>query len=264
MPWATMEISDLVKHTFRAIVSGLALADLVTSHQGVGGDRQPVPWPPLMMQLAAALMADQACPEDDWLTALRSAMAEDQEQFLLIALPVVLVNVDRYGHRQVALRQWGEALGLPNSSIATLVDLFSVLCQVVVSPASSLPCPLPPSARDCHGATPGLAAATAMVNRAQGNYALAIQLAHRQHLGAIPLGLVGVLAGATGGLAGLPLCWRQAIGQPDAAPWRERWPDQTETSLWHLADGLYDRWIGRPASLTQVRETNCDFLPITG
>jgi hypothetical protein len=261
MPWAATEKSDLLRQRFRAIFSGLALADLVASRQGFGAGKGPSPWPPLMIELATALIAGQSHPDHRWLANLKDTVADDHGRLLLIALPVVLVNVNRYGHRQAALQQWGEDLGLPTTAVVELGNLFSVLCQVMGSTPHCLP---EPSAGDGSGAISGLGAGLTVVNRTQSNYALAIQLAQQQHLGNVQIGLVGLLAGATGGVAGLPLAWRQAIDPPQSAAWIERWPDQTEASLWHLADGLYDRWIGGPPPAARARQSTGNFLPITG
>jgi hypothetical protein len=254
---------ELVRNTFRAVLSGLAIADLLAIHHADRTGTNLFPWPNLMLELAASLLVGAQQPDDRWLAKLRAIVAADEAVLLLVALPVLLVNVDRYGHRRQALGQWADQLQLPPTSTVALDTLFLRLCQALFSEhyASLKADALAPGSSH---PTTALERAQAIVSQTQGNYGLALCLANRQCLPPATITLVGLLAALQSGLAGIPLPWRAWLEKPPTTTWAERWQGQTATSLWQLADALHQSWVGRPPSPVRINLHGDLTLPITG
>jgi hypothetical protein len=244
---------------FRALVNGIVVADLWSSDPAlqVGQPRLHSPrpsslapssltWQALYVAVAEACAAGQPIQAANWASAFQAVATTSLDGVLLGATPVLLLNTNRYGHRQRVIQQWGQDLGLGTPAVLALEDLFQRLCQATNATGRLA---LAPTGLSRAGTTLSSSAAMGsldsiqgLVQATQGQFLLALELALGQGWSGPTLGLVGFLSILTSGVAGLPahLCHRYL-----ASPALEkRWPAWDSGRLDQLADALFHRWAG--------------------
>lgn len=260
---------------FRAIFTGLVLADLrgaVSTAKAVREDavdsaclqtgqtleisQSALTWRQVLIQVAQFYGQESLPDSDQWSAQLRTIEAENPLGVCFAALPLMLLNLDGPGPGATALTRWAERQGLQVETQNQLKTFFHLLRQGMETMRPASASVLPPKTLDWLISDPLndplLTLAAKITLQAQGQYALALQLADfasAQLPGLLPL--VGLLSTLQEGLPGIPLRWRlQYLNSAATQPARmQRWTIANEAALWQLADNLFYRWVGVSSSL---------------
>ena len=88
------------------------------------------PWQTLLLEIAEDCARGRYPTAAQFGSQLRQIELQSTAGCLLAALPLLLVNIDRYGHRHGVLRQWARQMGLSASISTALDELFVGLCQI--------------------------------------------------------------------------------------------------------------------------------------
>lgn len=243
--------------TFRAIFAGLVINDRVASERSPGEPLVQPLWPQLLLAVAQSCALGAPIDREAFGDAFWQVSQESLAGCLLGALPVLLLNIDRYGHRQAYIRRWATELELPDGAISGVIALFIHLCQIhdLRQPSSfMMDAPHKPDQNQdqqpenaCE-ASP-LVATQQLVKQVQGQFWLGLQLAHRQGWSPAQMGLVALLTTIQGGLWAIPLKLRQGL---DLQP-QETLPEETPSAGWSWAERqqllqagteLYFQWSG--------------------
>lgn len=236
---------------FRPILRSLVMADGWARRRGVN-PRAVEPWPEAFLTVAEACAAGKEVSADIWQSAwamIQPATAQEQEFVtLILATPILLMNVNSYGHRRLAVQDWGETLGLGPSTLLALDDYFQQLGRgQAITPLSGEHHPWERSGR----LFPDVADLGALVTSLPGQWLLPLTLAHRWEWPVTALALVGVLATVQAGPGGMPLqasehFMREALRDDGGQGLGPRWRGYGTSDIDALADALHQRWAGRP------------------
>jgi hypothetical protein len=256
--------------TFNAIFEGLLITDLfamqgsqsaISKHEG--------PWQALLLEIA------EDCAQGRYPTAarfgsrLRQLELQSTAGCLLAALPLLLVNIDRYGHRHGVLRQWARQMGVSAFISTALDELFVGLCQIQAG-GGALPY-LPSgqfsgkSANIPSFSTPCLAAVYGLVAQSQWQFGLCLQLAQQHRWAPADMGLIALFAPLRGGVAAIPLALRQKLWNRLSDDYRGLggWSMVEQQRLMVLSHELYDRWGGITPSAHLSKEIGRGSIAIT-
>jgi hypothetical protein len=239
-----------VRQRFRAALEGLVASDRWLADQGQTMAVSPSPWPSSPW-LEKCLAVAQHCAQGTlpqgpvW---QRHFQHLDKTAFPVIAFPILLANASSYDHQRQTVIDWAQDLELGEEAIAVLDDGLMVLGNLVaqgfpplLAAAPSWPLPL--------RSTQAFSDALSLVHHSQGQFNLALALAHRLNWPGASLGLVGGIAALATGT--LPLWLRP---QGDRSP--------NDAHLGALVNDLYGRWVGvRPGVSTHPQDRS---LPIGG
>jgi hypothetical protein len=167
---------------------------------------------------------------------------------ILATLPVLLLNLDRYGHRRAYIAAWVRQLGGLDAEATVLADMFLHLCQTYDIPYPGLPS----SSR--WGGVPGrvdkspagydLASIQDLVEQVQGQFQLGLQLAQRQGRDRAQLGLVALFSTLRGGLCAIPLSLRTMVKSVSPEAPDPGWSTADRQQLLQAGPGLYRQWSG--------------------
>ena len=232
--------------TFKALFKGLLIAadfdGKVSAPVGTADESWPSLWLDVAQHCAAGQKITSATHGDTFRQVSQGAVAPG----LLGALPVLLLNVDRYAHRQAYVSQWARDLELPESSVAALEELFGYLCQFHdIDQATD---GLAESGyshgqqKDFRFSTPILAASQHLVSQTQGQLGLTLQLARRRGWDCAALGLATVLIVVERGEPVIPLSLRHRLWDPPVR--QNSWSSDNWQQLLALSYELYCRWSG--------------------
>ncbi len=230
--------------TFKAIFEALAVADLAAVATRVGEPQVRPPWQMLLSDVAQGASSSPAMAAHDYSDRFQQVSRASQAGFLLATLPVLMLNLDPYGHRLPYIYQWGATLGLNQEAVSHLGEWFLYLCRarqisgVHRTPSSSAwgqrwSQNLPPLSL--------LATPQKLVWQAQGQLWLSLKLAQNQGWNRAELGLVALMAVLSGGGYGLPLSLRvlQAADGKNQEQTASFWEN-----LLQLSQELYAQWCG--------------------
>jgi len=248
---------------FRAVVSSAALADWWWINHSVAREQPPASelvnfplhahlvaessalWPSLYCAVAEACARREPIAGQVWSQPFQALAKTSQEAVLLAATPVLLLQVNRYGHQQVAIQGWASNLGLSPILSLSLENYFQHLCQTLtgqvnllaVSPTKTVTLSEPsPHLQDV------LRPLQTLVQSVQGQFLLALELAQSLGYSGPAISLLGLLACLHTGPPGLPLkLYCSAQISPTLV---ERWQNHTIAQLEHLAEELYRHWAG--------------------
>lgn len=237
---------------FQAVFQGLAIADALT--QGPPAIRAWVQ--------RGAPQTEPLPPCRDWLSGFKASFATAIEP----ALPRV-AGTPGEGLFALPPGEWGAIASLPillrfldapaqgwailaphldDTAQATATVLASILTRGVNNPGAIAQPQVVPL-ESATTAQTAIALAVQCVTAAQGSVDLGLRLGLRwaPRSPSIPL-LVGILAGGTAGLAGIPTHWRWAIAHhPAIAPWYQaRWQLLPDMNLTAASTQLWQQWAG--------------------
>ena len=248
---------------FSAILSSPAIADwwwidrtlALGQTQAARGPASPSPlphatqarvlWPPLYLAVAQASGRGESVVGAAWAQRLQALAQDSPAALLLVATPALLLQVNRYGHRQRDIQHWAGDLGLSSVQITALGDYFLCLCEALTGPGRRLP----DSASLTDWPEPlvqpqsSLEPLLALVQSVQGQFWLALELALALGYAGETISLVGLLASLVVGPPGLPGAMRHGQVSPSAQV-AERWNSGNAERLDDLAKALYRRWAG--------------------
>lgn len=228
---------------FQTLVQGAAVADQWVLAAAAGA---AVPWPAFFVQMATANAAQtfDDSPALPWSDLERQSLSA----VLLAATPLLLQNVNRYGHRQAWVRQRAETWGLSPTAIEALGGYFGDLCRGL--PTDGL------EAKTLGGGLSALTLGTpaalapvyARVHDSQGQFWLVLEQSRQAGWTSSDSVLAAVLALVAG--SAVPLALRQRYLGPE--PWDDRWLGYGGNHLQQLGFQLYARWAGlRVGAMTQ-------------
>lgn len=250
--------------SFRALFSGLVLADLENSLAAPGGKLvgrggSPYTWRTLLIETAQKL-GQGLSPDGAGLTLRMQQLEAEDPVALALGLLPLLLTWDDLGQEGRALAAWSGYQTLQPEAQTVLAQLQHLLRRGWRrGPSISMPFrgASPDQAAysrrfdwltvgpDCH---PILAEASRRVQQAQGQYALALgrRSSCQSSMALSLLPLVGLLAALAEGLAGIPLAWRlHLLNSPNRREvLQHHWGIGGEETLWQLADALFYRWVG--------------------
>lgn len=232
-------------HIFRTIFEALALADRAAGATQPGALQAIQPWQLLLLAVAQQAASGAAITADAYGHRFRQMSRESTAGVLLGALPVLLLNSDPYGHRLPQVCQWGETLGLGKDAVSSLREWFLYLCHPPKMAALPVTNPPPPTGQ---WFSPNLQSGSLLVKgqnlvqQAQGQFWLSLQLAQQHGWNGAELGLIAVLAMIGERVDTLPLPLRYGllkIDSKDCAQRQDYWHD-----LFQLGQELDARWRG--------------------
>lgn len=236
---------------FRPILRSLVMADGWARRRGAI-PRAAEPWPEAFLTVAEACAAGKVVGADTWQAALAKvhpATAQEQEFLtLILATPILLMNINPYGHRRLAVQDWGATLGLGPSTLVALDDYFQRLGQgQAMTPSSGEHHLRERSGRQF----PDVADLGVLVTSLPGQWLMSLTLAQRWEWPATALALVGVLATVQAGPGGIPLqvsepLMRDALRDAGGQGLGLRWRGYGTSDIDALADALHRRWAGAP------------------
>ncbi|NJL47527.1 MAG: hypothetical protein HC929_08625 [Leptolyngbyaceae cyanobacterium SM2_5_2] len=236
---------------FTAILSSPVIADWWWLSQPLtnvqpSAARSMAPWPPLYLAVAQTCAEGQPILGLPWAQRFQALASVSPEAVLLVATPVLLLQVNRYGHRQANIQGWASDLGLSPALSTTLATYFHSLCQALTGQIPSLSQHPGKEYEFLALAAESLAGSLrplqALVQAAQGQFLLALELAHSRGYAGPAISWVGLLASLVVGLPGLPLAlWGNGWSSSLVA---ERWQGHDTEHLQQLAEALYRRWAG--------------------
>jgi len=239
--------------TFNAIFEGLLITDLFAmqgSHPAAR-DREG-PWQTLLLEIAEDCARGRYPTAAQFGSQLRQIELQSTAGCLLAALPLLLVNIDRYGHRHGVLRQWARQMGLSASISTALDELFVGLCQIQAGKGAL---PYLPRGRFLGGANipsfsiPCLTTVYGLLAQSQWQFGLSLQFAQQHQWAQADMGLIALFVTLQGGLAAIPLALRQKLWNRFSDDYRGPsnpggWSMVEQQRLMALSHELYGQWSG--------------------
>ncbi len=228
---------------FRGVIHGVVVADLWGTEAG-GGGAQPLEeedgWRSQFLEIVKAEAMGQGSAEYPGGEVFIQMAQRSQSGLLLLALPVLLVQANCYGHRPYLWQVWIASLGLPEENLVVMDQAFQMVCSAMAGRPpdlwSSQDEPLPPI--------------QGLLKASQGEFSLAIRLARQQGGDPLLVSWLGAVTLIQQGWAALPSTLRH--GCLESVALGQRWGDLDEAGLNQLALNLYDRWRGhRPGPFSQ-------------
>jgi hypothetical protein len=239
--------------TFKAIFEGLCIADLFGAQGPHQQGRGQGSWQDLLLDMAQTCAEGQYPSVTQFGRRLRLVERHSMVGMLLAALPLLLVHVDRYGHRHETICQWANRMGLSASGTIALGELLAYMGQVQSDDKAMAGQAKRGSENEpTHSpffTTPCLAEGHRLWAQGQGQLVPGLQLAQQHGGDNADLGLIALLATLHGGTMAIPLTLRQVLWSPgpDAAiapSTQQGWSMAERRLLIQLSQGLYDRWGG--------------------
>jgi hypothetical protein len=239
---------------FRAIFEGLIIADLVAKTRIWEPADHDIRWQSLLAEVGLSCITGQVPNGATHGMKFRQVWASSPAGGLIGALPVLLLNLEPYGHRRAYVAQWAEETGLSQGAIAALDDFFVYLCRIHRLCASTRQ-PLPGQKWNLQAipsmTTPSLVVVQDLVQQVQGQFLLGLQVAQRQELESAQVGLVALITAFWGGLQSLPLqLRRECLMQTLAVGDRDRLTTD-RIQIMQLGDELYRLWSGVSSAMIQ-------------
>lgn len=230
---------------FRGVIYGVVMADLWVAAQG--GDRgrwsgEYDGWRSQFLRIARAEAIGRGGSASVGAEGLTRLAQGSQSGLLLLVLPVLLVQANPYGHQSCHWQAWATGLGRSDDGRALIDQAFQMVCAAMAGRPPSLGCP--------QGGP--LATIQGLLNASQGDFVLALRLAHQGAGDPLLLRGLGAVAMIQGGWNALPVALRH--GGLESVALGQRWDGLDEEGLHQLTLALYDRWRGRcPGSFPQDR-----------
>ena len=220
---------------FRGVIYGVVVADLWGVEAGVG-EADPLEeegWRSQFLEIVAAEAMGQAAPKYLGREVFVRMARRSQPGLLLLALPVLLMQANPYGHRSYPWQAWTAGLGLLAEDLVVMDQAFQMVCRAMAGRPPGL----------WSGQDRALTLIQGLLKTSQGEFSLAIRLARRQGGDPLLVSWLGAVTLIQGGWAALPSTLRH--GCLESGILRQRWGDLDEAGLNQLALNLYDRWRGR-------------------
>lgn len=197
-------------------------------------------WPIAFLAIAEACAAGRPVEPGLWQQVMADVTwATDWEAewgAILVATPVLLLNISPYGHRRPTIQAWGEAMGLSSFTLVRLDQYFCYLGQggIATTPKTAI-APQPNHPPFVH---PQWSDLMALVASLPGQCWPTLTLAQRWGWPSAVLALVGMLSIWEAGTGGLS-CFDLADQGSHLAP---SWQGYTADDLDRLADAIYRQW----------------------
>ncbi len=230
---------------FRGVIYGIVIADLWVAEQG--GDRGRSSgdhgrWRSQFLRIARAEAIGHGGAASVAADGFAQMAQRSQPGLLLLALPVLLVQANPYGHQACPWPAWATGLGLSDDGRVLIDQAFQMVCEAMAG--------RPPSLDFGQGGP--LATIQGLLNASQGDFALALRLAHQGAGDPLLLMGLGAMAMIQGGWSALPVALRH--GGLESVALGQRWDGVDEEKLNRLTLALYDRWRGHgPGPFPQDR-----------
>lgn len=235
---------------FQTLVQGIAVADRWVL-DGTPPTLAGLPWPTWFLRLAEGDLdpASEGVSSIPWLDLERQSLAA----VLLAATPLMLPNINPYGHRQDWVLRGAAAWGLSASTLESLGLYFCYLGRglptdgLTVDGCSAVG-PVQPVALDASALEPYFR----LVQDSQGQFGLVLERSHRDGWNGAEIALAAVLTLAAG--SAVPLALQQRYLGPEPLPGEggDRWLSYSGDRLRQLGWQLYSRWAGlRVGAMTQ-------------
>ena len=251
--------------TFRAIFEGLLAIDVFASGRFEGqSDSIRHSWQTLLIEVTHRRVTGQELDNSSYASLVCELSRQDTAAYLLGILPIVLLNVDRFGHRQTSLCQWARSLGLSEDAIVPLRELFLYLCQIEAaetvapnvyghSPGSNLRLESPFS-----NAT--LGSAYRMLQESQGQFWLSLKLARSQGWSEAQMGILALFFAVQGGIETIPVVLRTSHSMSQSMKQNSGFYTTDPQPLLQLSTGLYRCWCGTQGQVSLMLQ---DSVPVT-